>query len=246
MAIGYQDTPMIPGTNWHVHDGERPQPPVVTPTNLGQIAPVTPPGDAMVLFDGSDLEEWESAKEGGPAKWETIGDAMRVVPGTGGIRTRRAFGDIQLHVEWAAPAEVKGESQGRGNSGVFLMECYEVQVLDCYQNPTYPDGTTGAIYGQYPPLVNACVPPGEWNVYDILWQAPAFEGEDLVKPAFITVLHNGLLLHNHVELMGRTGHKNVPGYKPHDSTGRIGLQDHGDLVRFRNIWVREIKDYDQG
>jgi hypothetical protein len=171
---------------------------------------------------------------------------MQVVPGSGGIRTKQKFGDIQLHVEWAVPAEVKGESQGRGNSGVFLMEKYEIQVLDCYQNPTYPDGTTGAVYGQYPPLVNACVPPGEWNTFDIVWEAPVFEGEEVRKPAYVTVLHNGVLIHNHTELMGRTGHRNVPGYTPHEPTGSIALQDHGDLVRFSNIWLRELKGYDAG
>jgi hypothetical protein len=244
MGLGYQDTPLIPGTDWHVHDGERPQPRVVTPTNLGEIAPVSPPSDAVVLFDGSDLEQWESEKDGSPAKWEIVGDAMRVVPGTGGIRTKARFGDIQLHVEWAAPAEVKGESQGRGNSGVFLMGRYEVQVLDCYQNPTYADGATGALYGQYPPLVNACVPPGQWNVYDIIWEAPAFEGDEVKVPAYITVLQNGLLLHHRVELMGLTGHRVAPSYTPHQSTGSISLQDHGDLVQFRNIWLRELKGYD--
>ncbi|MFW6189694.1 MAG: 3-keto-disaccharide hydrolase [Planctomycetota bacterium] len=246
MGLGYQDTPMIPGTNWHVHDGERPQPPVVEPTNLGEIGPVWPPGDAVVLFDGSDLDEWESQKGGGPAGWEIVGDAMRVVPGAGGIRTKRKFGDIQLHVEWAAPAEVKGESQGRGNSGVFLMESYEIQVLDCYRNPTYPDGSTGAIYGQYPPLANACAPPGEWNTYDVIWEAPVFDGDEVEKPAYLTVLHNGVLLHNHVELMGQTGHKTAPSYAPHPPEGSIALQDHGDLVRYRDIWVRELKGYDQG
>lgn len=245
MALGYQDTPMIPGTNWHVHDGERPQPPVVRPTNLGEIAPVLPPEDAIVLFDGSDLDEWAADKGDGPAGWEIVGDAMRVVPGSGGIHTRRDFGDIQLHLEWAAPAEVKGESQGRGNSGVFMMRRYEVQVLDCYENPTYPDGTTGAMYGQYPPLVNACVPPGQWNTYDIIWEAPAFDGEEVTRPAFITVIHNGLVLHHRTELMGPTAHRTVVPYKPHGKDG-IGLQDHGDLVQFRNIWVRELKGYDEG
>jgi hypothetical protein len=246
MGIGYQDTPLIPGTNWHVHDGERPQPRVIQPTNLGQIAPVTPPEDATVLFDGSDLSEWESQKEeGAEAGWNIEGDAMRVVPGTGGIRTKKKFGDMQLHLEWAAPEEVKGDSQGRGNSGVFLMELYEIQVLDCYDNPTYPDGSTGAIYGQYPPLVNACVPPGQWNTYDILWTAPVFQGEELVSPAYVTVIHNGVVLHNHTQLMGPTRHKSEPSYRPHDATGSLALQDHGDLVRYRNIWVREIKGYDE-
>jgi len=134
---------------------------------------------------------------------------------------------------------VKGDSQGRGNSGVFLMGRYEIQVLDCYNNPTYADGTTGAIYGQYPPLVNACRMPGAWQTYDILWTAPRFEGDRLVTPAYVTVLHNGVVLHNHRALLGATGHRNTPPYTPHGD-GPIRLQDHGDLVRFRNIWVRPL------
>jgi len=245
MGIGYQDTPLVPGMKWHVHDGERPQPKAVRPTNLGEIAPVLPPQDAIVLFDGKNFDEWAKAKDGSPVEWRIVGDAMEVVPKTGDIRTKRAFGDIQLHIEWAAPSEVKGESQGRGNSGVFLMGLYEVQVLDCYGNLTYPDGTTGALYGQYPPLVNACVPPGKWNVYDILWKAPVFNGDTLASPAVITVLHNGVVLHHGTALLGPTHHKEAAAYTPHDAKGPIALQDHGDLVKFRNIWVRELADYDE-
>jgi hypothetical protein len=245
-SIGYQDTPIIPGTKWHVHDGTRPQPRVVEPTNLGEIAPVAPPSDAIALFDGRSLSEWESVKTGGPAGWKLEGGYMEVVAKTGNIRTKRKFGDIQLHVEWAAPAKVESESQGRGNSGVFLMGLYEIQVLDCHQNLTYPDGTTGAMYGQYPPLVNACCPPGKWHVYDVIWEAPRFAGAKLERPAFITVLHNGVVIHHHAELQGPTQHKILATREPHDATGPIILQDHGNPVRFRNIWVREMRGYDQG
>jgi hypothetical protein len=245
MAPGYKDTPVIPGTNWHVHDSDRPQPRAVAPTNLPRISPVTPPGDAVVLFDGRSLDEWVNAKTGGPAGWKLEGGCMEVVRKTGNIRSRRTFGDMQLHVEWAAPTVIEGESQGRGNSGVFLMGLYEIQVLDCFQNPTYPDGTTAAVYGQYPPLINACCRPGEFHVYDILWTAPRFTGKELKSPAFVTVLHNGVCVHNHVELQGPTLHREITRYQPHEPAGPVILQDHGNPVRYRNIWVRELKGYDQ-
>lgn len=247
MALGYTDTPQIPGQSYLVHDDARPQPKVVEPTNLGQIAPVTPPGDAIVLFDGTPetAANWKHVKDGSDLQWELVeGAAMQVVPKTGDIETKQSFGDIQLHVEWAAPSQVKGEGQGRGNSGVFLMGKYEIQVLDCYDNPTYPDGTTGGIYGQWPPMVNACVKPGQWNVFDILWSAPRFEAGQLTQPAYVTVIHNGVMIHHHRQLNGPTRHKTFADYEPHGD-GPIKLQDHGDLVRFRNIWVRPIKGYDQ-
>ncbi len=170
---------------------------------------------------------------------------MIVAGGTGDIQTKQHFGDCQLHIEWAAPVEVKGESQGRGNSGVFLMGRYEIQVLDCYSNVTYADGATAAIYGQYPPLVNACRKPGEWQTYDIFFVAPRFEGEKLVSPAYVTVIHNGVLVHHHQELLGSTGHKILPSYEPHPPKGPIRLQDHGNPVRYRNIWIRDLKGYDE-
>ena len=171
---------------------------------------------------------------------------MEVVPGTGNIQTKEAFGDCQLHVEFAAPAAVKGDSQGRGNSGVFLMGRYEIQVLDCYDNPTYPDGTTAGIYGQYPPLVNACRKPGEWQTYDIIWEGPRFDGETLVRPARVTVIQNGVVVHHAQELQGPTEHRKLATYVPHPEAGPLMLQDHGDLVRFRNIWYRPLKGYDEG
>ena len=237
-SLGYSDTPILPDSGYHVHDGARPQPPIVDPGQPGtQHHNGTPPSDAIVLFGGTDLTHWKG--KDGAAEWKVEHDTMEVVPGTGDITSVQSFGDIQLHVEWAAPKEVKGGGQGRGNSGIFLAGEYEIQVLDCYDNPTYADGTTGGLYGQYPPLANACRKPGEWQVYDIIWENPRFDGDRLVTPACVTVLLNGVLLHNHRAALGPTGHRNMPAYKPHDG-GPIRLQDHGDLVRFRNIWVRQL------
>jgi len=238
--IGYDDTPMLPNSMWRVHDARRPQPRVVTPGSCStQERPGEPPSDAIVLFNGRDMSEWVGT-DGGLVKWK-VEDGVMEVTRTGDIRTKRDFGDCQLHVEWAPPTEVEGESQGRGNSGVFLMDRYEIQVLDGYDNVTYADGMTAAIYGQYPPLVNACRKPGEWQTYDIFFAAPRFEGERLVKPAYVTVVHNGVLVHHHQELMGATGHRIVASYRPHPAQGPIRLQDHGNPVRYRNIWVRELK-----
>jgi hypothetical protein len=236
--LGYADTPMLPGTEYHVHDGERPQPRVVTP-GVGTQAP----SDAKVLFDGRHLRDWEG--KDGTAKWKLEAGYMEVVPGTGNIRTREQFGDIQLHLEFASPAVVKGAGQGRGNSGVFLMGRYEIQVLDSYSNPTYADGTVGALYGQYPPLVNAMRFPGEWNGYDIIWRCPVFDGARLIQPALLTVLFNGVLLHHALAPRGPTDHRVLTSYAQHPPKGPLELQDHGDLVRFRNIWLRELRGYDE-
>lgn len=247
MGLGYEDTPLLPGGKWTVHDGRRPQPRVIdpgtasTPQQAGR-----PPSDAVVLFDGSSLSGWKSARDGSAAKWKLEGGFMEVVPGTGDIETKEGFGDCQLHVEWAEPVVVKGEGQGRGNSGVFLMGRYEIQVLDCFQNPTYPDGTTAAIYGQFPPLVNACRKPAEWQSYDILFVAPRFDGTNLIAPAFVTVIQNGVVVQHHRALQGPTEHKRLAGYVPHAAKGPLKLQDHGDLVRFRNVWVRPLDFYAEG
>lgn len=240
--LGDSDTPLIPGTRWHVHDGARPQPRIVVPSSDHGAAP----SDAVVLFDGGSLEGWVSAAD--PAKaaeWKVENGYMEVVPGTGNIKSTAAFGSCQLHLEWAAPEVIKGAGQGRGNSGVFLMERYEIQVLDGYRNPSYPDGITGAIYGQCPPLVNGCREPGRWQCYDIIWEAPAFDGETVVKPARVTVIQNGVLLHHARELQGPTEHRKTASYRPHEPEKSLMLQDHGDLVRFRNIWYRPLKGYDQ-
>ena len=232
-GLGYNDTPIIPDSTWHVHDGDRPQPRIVTPGTCG-----TPPSDAIVLFGGSSLDGW--AGRDGDAAWKVEDSYMEVIPGTGNIKSKAEFGDCQLHLEFAAPEVVKGDGQGRGNSGVFLMGCYEIQVLDCHDNPTYADGATGGIYGQFPPLVNACRKPGEWSVYTIIWTGPRFEGETLVREAKVTVMLNGIVVQNAQVLQGPTEHRQLATYKPHAEVGSLELQDHGDLVRFRNIWYRPL------
>ena len=242
--LGYDDTPVLPGQKWKVHDSARPQATVITPgTESTQEQPGQAPCDAVILFDGTDLSGWKGRD--GDAQWKVENGYMEVVPTTGNIETKEHFGDCQLHLEFAAPAEVKGDSQGRGNSGVFLMGLYEIQVLDCYDNPTYADGATGGIYGQWPPLVNACRKPGEWQTYDILWEGPRFAGDKLVRLACVTVIHNGVVTQNHQPLNGPTGHRNLPEYAPQPETGPLSLQDHGDLVRYRNIWYRPLRGYDQ-
>lgn len=244
--VGYDDTPMLPGSKWRVHDANRPQPKVVEPgTCSTQDKPGQPPSDAIVLFDGQDVSQW-IGRDGGEVQWKVKDDAMEVVHEAGNIETREHFGDCQLHVEWAAPAGVEGDSQGRGNSGVFLMGKYEIQVLDSYNNRTYADGHAGAIYGQYPPLVNASRRPGEWQSYDIFFVAPRFEGSKLVSPAYVTVVHNGVLIHHHQAIQGPTGHRIVASYDvPHGPQGPLMLQTHRNPVRYRNIWIRPLKGYDQ-
>ena len=228
--------------DWEIHDLNRPVPPIVDPgTASTPEQPGRPPSDAVVLFDGKDLSHWRSEK-GGPAAWKVDKGYMEVVKGAGAIQTEHAFGDCQLHVEWAAPTPAVGESQERGNSGVFLMGQYEVQVLDSYGNRTYADGQAASIYGQYPPLVNASRPPGEWQVYDIVFEAPRFAaGGKLERPARVTVLHNGVVVHHADELTGPTAHKARPPYKVHPDKLPISLQDHGNPVRYRNIWLRELR-----
>jgi hypothetical protein len=243
--LGFSDTPILPGGKWHVHDGERPLPTVIDAgTASTQDAPGRPPADAVVLFDGKDLANWQDAK-GQPSKWKVEGGAMVVAPGGGQIISKQEFGDCQLHVEWASPTEIKGSSQGRGNSGVFLFNRYEIQVLDSYDNPSYADGQASAIYGQFPPLVNATRKPGEWQTYDIIFTGPRFKGDEVETPAYATVLHNGVVVHNHVKLLGPMAYRQLPKYTPHGPKGPISFQDHGNPVRFRNVWVRELKDYDQ-
>jgi hypothetical protein len=194
-----------------------------------------------VLFDGKDVSGWCSL-DGSPAKWIAKDGALECVKDSGYIRTLQNFGDCQLHVEWAAPEPPQGESQGRGNSGVFLMGLYEVQVLDSYQNTTYADGGAGAAYGQYPPLVNPARPPGQWQTYDIIFTRPRFDDQGkLLSPARLTVLFNGVLVQNHVALTGPTGWMKREPYQPHADKLPLSLQDHGNPVRFRNLWVRDLE-----
>ena len=230
-------------TKWKIHDPARPLPPVVDPgTPSTQDSPGRAPSDAVVLFDGKDLSKW-AHKDGSAAKWKVENGYAEVVAKTGYIYTREAFGDCQLHVEFAEPVPPKGESQERGNSGVFLMGFYEIQVLDSYENKTYADGQASAVYGQYPPLVNASRPPGQWQSYDIVFHGPRFAKDGkLLRPARITVFHNGVLVQDNVELTGPTAHGERPPYKAHPEKLPLGLQDHDNPVRYRNIWIRELKN----
>jgi 3-keto-disaccharide hydrolase len=228
---------------WEIHDRNRPVPAVVTPgTASTQDAPGKPPSDAIVLFDGKDLSQWVVKKDDSPAKWKVENGYFEVVAKTGDIRTKDSFGDCQLHVEFREPDPPKGEDQDRGNSGVFLMGLYEIQVLDSYNSKTYADGQASAVYGQYPPLVNASHAPGQWQSYDIIWHGPRFDADGkLTRPAHATVFHNGVLTQDNVELTGPTGHHVRPPYTPTLEKLPLALQDHNHPVRYRNIWIRELK-----
>jgi len=227
---------------WKIHDPNRPLPTVIDPgTPSTQDSPGRPPSDAVVLFDGKDLSKW-AHKDGSAPKWKVENGYAEVVAKSGYIYTREAFGDCQLHVEFSEPAPPKGEDQDRGNSGVFLQGLYETQVLDSYQSKTYADGQAGAIYGQYPPLVNASRPPGQWQSYDIVFHGPRFAKDGkLLRPARETVFHNGVLVQDNVELSGPTAHGERPPYKAHAEKLPLALQDHSHPVRYRNIWIRELK-----
>jgi hypothetical protein len=238
---GYNDTPRIPGQKWKVHDLERPRARKVTPGL--PLLNEAPPSDAIVLFDGKDLTQWTQTARGGQPqepKWKVENGYMEIVPRTGRLVTKEKFGDCQLHVEWMIPKEATGSGQGRGNSGIELMTRYEIQVLESYENLTYADGAAGAMYGIWPPLVNPARPQGEWNVYDITFEAPRFEGGKLLRPAYFTVLFNGVLVQNHQEQLGTTIWRQVPKYTPHAAEEPLSLQDHSQPVRFRNIWIRRL------
>jgi Domain of Unknown Function (DUF1080) len=230
------------GQKYVQHDRSHPLPPVITPGECStQDHAGAPPSDAIVLFNGKDLSNWESVEGGGPAKWEVGDGYFQTVPKTGDIQTRQKFGDMQLHVEWATPNPPHGEDQDRGNSGVFLQGLYEIQVLDSYHSVTYADGQAAAVYGQYPPLVNACRPPGQWQTYDIIFHGPRFSDEGtLLRRAHVTVIHNGVLVQDNVAIMGPTGHHVRPQYTPTPEKMPLRLQDHNHPVRYRNLWVREI------
>jgi hypothetical protein len=242
--IGFTHLAEIPGTPWRIHDAARPHPRVVTP---GPTASA-PPSDAVVLFDGKDLSKFAHSKGGQlmDAQWVVRDGYFEVVPKTGSIVTREKWGDVQLHLEFAMPDPPKGASQDRGNSGVIFMGYYEVQVLDSFENLTYADGQAASIYGEYPPLVNAARRPGEWQTYDIIFEAPRFRDTTLVTPAYATVIWNGVLVHHRRALMGRTSPTTtIHGYTPHDAELPFTLQDHSHPVRFRNVWVRRLNGYDQ-
>jgi hypothetical protein len=240
---GYSDSAFNAGSRWRVHDPDRPQPPVVTPAG-----PVTipPPSDAIVLFDGKDLSAWVTRGRDGttsPAGWAVRDGYFESGPG-GSISTRESFGDVQLHLEFATPAQVQGTSQNRGNSGVTFMGRYEIQILDSYDNRTYADGMAAAIYGETPPLVNASRKPGEWQSYDIVFEAPRFTG--LPAPGSFTILWNGIVVHDRKELLGTTTAIMTPHqYTAHEADLPLSLQQHGNPVHFRNIWIRRLRGYDQ-
>ena len=230
---------------WAIHDRNRPQPPVVTPAEFPRDGkPGSPPSDATVLFDGTEasLENWLRDKK--PEKeitWEVVDGALQCKPKGGYIRTKESFGDVQLHVEWSAPTPTEGKSQGRGNSGIFLMGMAEVQVLDNFENPTYPDGAAGSLYGVNPPMANPLRPPGEWQSYDIVFRRPLYDADEkLIDPGYMTVMINGVLVQDHQPLEGGGGHIKRSKDKKFPAAGPLKLQDHGNPVRFRNIWLRPL------
>lgn len=228
---GYSNTPMQPDGKWHIHDPKRTQPPVAEPKYDGKRVP--PPNGSKVLFDGSNLDQF--ANKG----WKLEDGAM--IATKGGQKSKEKFGDVHLHLEWMVPVGLKGYGQKQGNSGVYLMERYEIQVLNCWANRTYPDGMTGALYGQQPPMVNACRKPGEWQSYDIHFKAPVFKDGKLISAAYVTVYLNNVLIQDNVAFNGATAWKRLPRYKPHEPTGHFNLQQHGSPVRYRNIWVAPLK-----
>lgn len=237
--LGTENRPDLPDQPWRVHDWRRPRPDRVEPGQNGSA-----PSDAIVLFDGTDLSQWcHEGKEPGELlapQWTIDNGELVVAPGKGTLRSIENFGDVQLHIEWSVPEGLKGDSQGRGNSGIKFMTRYEVQVLDSFNNRTYADGQAGALYGQWSPLVNASLPPGQWQTYDIVFEMPRFDdGGELESPACVTVFHNGILIHHRRELYGPTGAARAP-YRFEPPAGPIILQDHGNPIRYRNIWARRL------
>ena len=224
---------------WKPEDTELYEP--VPPKISTEPSFLPPPSDAIILFEGTDLSAWESA-EGGPAEWKVEEGAFTVVPGTGSIVSKRDFDDIQLYLEWRSPEVIEGEGQGRGNSGVLIQRRYEVQVLDAYNNETYVNGMAGSVYKQHIPLVNPAVPPGEWQTYNIIFEAPEFDEDgNLLEPAYVTVFWNGVPVQVRSEIEGPTRYIGLPEYSAHGDDG-IQLQDHSNPVSYRNIWVRELKE----
>jgi hypothetical protein len=232
-VYGYRDTPKLPWCQWLVHDPDRPNPRRVDPGKAGPPAPR--PADAVVLFDGQDVSKWEAMGD-----WK-VADGY-LISGDSPFATKERFGSIQLHVEWMEPADFQGPWYNRGNNGVLLMGVFEIQIFDSYNEKIYPDGACGAVYGQTPPLVNASRPPGEWQVYDIVFLAPKFDGDRLVSPARVTVFQNGLLVQLNQEIYGQTGHRIVPEYKQKTSTGPLAFGGHGCPIRFRNLWLRPLDE----
>jgi len=236
---GYTDTPLIPGSKWRVHDQARPQPKIVSP-GTGDLG-VTPPADAIVLFDGKNLDRWVPL-DGRQVPGDAIKEGAIAIIKTGNLRTKEEFGDFQLHIEWRAPEAKEGfDPMNQGNSGVFLMEDFEIQILESNVSYIYADGNAGAIYGQFPPLVNPARKPLEWQSFDIVFTTPKFEGETLKSPAFVTIIYNGVLVQNHQQILGTVRHRDVPGpFQVKKEKGAITLQEHSSPVEFRNIWIRPL------
>jgi hypothetical protein len=232
-VYGYKHTPKLPWCEWLVHDPDRPNPKRVDPGPASANAYPQPPSDAVVLFDGKDLSKWNAG-----AGWKAENGLL--IAGDGPFATKQAFGDVQLHLEWMAPANFEGPWYNQGNNGVMLMGLFEIQIFDSFNEKIYPDGACGAIYGQTPPLVNVTRRPGEWQSFDIFFKAAQFQGEKLLAPARVTVLQNGVLVQLNEEIHGETGHQIVPEYKQKTSKGPLTLGGHGCPIRFRNIWLRQL------
>ena len=233
--VGYVDTPKLPNSPWRVHDRDRPQPRKVQPGDSGSAAlPQKAPADAIVLFDGKDLSQWVCKNP------KAVDDGFANVAKTGQLQSKREFGDCQLHVEWATPAKADGGNMTWGNSGVLMMGRFEIQILESHDSYIYADGNAGAIYGQYPPLVNPARKPGQWQSFDIVFEAPRFRDGKLAKPAYCTVFFNGVLVQNRKEVLGEMAHRVLPKYTSTSETGPVVLQEHGSAVRFRNVWIRPL------
>ena len=240
--LGYRDTPMLPGQRWRVHDIERPRPRAVDPgTPSTQQVPGRPPSDAVVLFDGRDTSRLRWPARG----WKLENGYLEVTGKGQDLVSQESFGDIQLHVEWMVPPEPRTVGQWRGNSGIILMGRYEVQVLDSFEVATYADGQAAALYGQFPPLVNASRLPGQWQTYDIIFEAPKFSGGQVAKPPIVTVLHNGVVVHNHQAFIGQMAHRIHKPFERHPPEAPLVIQNHDVPIRYRNIWVRRLGGYDE-
>ncbi len=246
--LGYDDTPMLPDQPWRVHDIKRPRPPKVVAPPMDK--PVPAPSDAIVLFDGKDFSHWVQRGRGADRgklvapRWKLENGYTEIVGRTGDLVSKEKFGDAQYHVEWCVPPGIQRWGQWRANSGFLIMSRYEIQVLESFENETYADGQAGAIYGQWPPLVNPARKEGEWQSYDIIFQAPKWDGDKLLEPACVTVFFNGVLVHHHQKIIGRMAHRVVGTYAPHGPEEPLALQDHDVPVRYRNIWVRKLAGYD--
>ena len=236
---GYTDTPLLPHSKWRVHDQARPQPTKIEP-GQGDLG-VKLPSDAVILFDGTSLDAW-SKDNGEPAGDGILPDGSFDILKTGQLRTKEEFGDCQLHIEWkTSPEESTIDRMNWGNSGVFMMGFFEMQIIESHDSYIYADGNAGAIYGQYPPLVNPARKPGEWQSYDFFFTAPRFDGEHMLEPAYVTIVYNGVLVQNHKPILGTVSHRDLPGKYPAKTRGPIGLQEHHSSVKFRNIWIRPLE-----